>query len=196
MTPTDILVRARAVAMEAGATHANAGHLLAVLVETNGSAGEALRASGLTASMFGQPARAAAISTGMTVRLSAPLTEIIARARGLALGRNDPEMTADHLLVCLLWYELPLAGAEALGERHPRVQEELARRGVDLPAIPAPAPTRWGPATTMSIPDFKALAADLHERGQPFRFNRKRDRAVISILEPIPQIGSGTEAGG
>ena len=143
--------RAAKEAKALGLSTMGPSHLLLALLhpEEDTSASRVLRATG---GDFGQLKAAVAAASGNSasgesadpprwITLDLPGHNVTARAEGLAAGLGASRVSAEHLLLAVLWSSEPRTAFlfEQMGAQRDEVWGELRRQGIAVPAAGPPS---------------------------------------------------------
>jgi hypothetical protein len=160
---------------------------------TPSRAGQALRACGLTHESFrreveqlppGYLARGREVPEGGGRTLSLAAMQLDARAEGIALGRGNPRVRIEDVLLAIIWEEPPSMVTQLLdrlGATRERIREELEALKVDMPALPFRPRREWEEWREVSQDELERLSAKRRTEGTLYRIARKGDRTLVSV---------------
>jgi ATP-dependent Clp protease ATP-binding subunit ClpA len=112
-------------------------------------------------------------------------------AEGIAAGRGDTEVGAEHLLLAYLWEpDHSASELEQLGTSREQVRRQLEDLGVDLPQaeLPARDPRRYGPEVDVPLDDLWILIRELSyvlPAEASFSFNHDWKNGWVALTEGL-----------
>ena len=112
-------------------------------------------------------------------------------AEGIAAGRGDATVTADHVLMAFIW-DPGHSGWQlsSLGSSREQIRDRLAEHGIvfEQPELPQADPRRWGQRVELSLEELGIVMHELHQvlpQGASFVWNRNQDSGFVAVSEGL-----------